>query len=95
MSAPMDERKSQLIDGLVLARSKVMEAAYAVPHERVNEVFLGDWSLKDILPHREGWDFTNMQAIQEILDGQQPKFFDYLTKTGTVTTKAWSRNISV
>jgi hypothetical protein len=80
MSVAMDERKSQLIDSLVLARSKVMEAACVVPRDRMDEVFLGVWSLKDLLAHLEGWDFTNLQAIQEILAGQPPKFFDYFDK---------------
>ena len=80
MPIPMDERKRQLIGGLVQARAKVIEALSAVPSGREDEVFLGTWSIKDLLAHLEGWDYTNLQAVQEILAGQPPTFFQYFDK---------------
>lgn len=80
MPVSMDERKNQLIGDLVLARAKVMDAVNAVPPLRADEVFLGVWSIKDLLAHLEGWDDTNLQAIREILAGQPPAFFQYFDK---------------
>ena len=76
----VEDRRRQLIDGLAAARSHVLEAARAVPPERVAEIFLGTWSLKDLLAHLEGWDYTNLEAIQEILAGRPPSFFQHYDK---------------
>ena len=40
-------------------------------------MFLGTWSVKDLLAHLVGWDYTNLQAVQEILAGQKPSFFQH------------------
>ena len=76
----VEERKRALIDGLAAARAHVLEAVRAVPPERGAEVFLGTWSILDLLAHLEGWDFTNLQAVQEILGGTPPSFFQYADK---------------
>lgn len=80
MPVPIVERKNQLINGLVLARARVLQAAQAVPARRADETFLGVWSLMDLLAHLVGWDFTNRQAVEEILSGQPPIFFQYFDK---------------
>jgi hypothetical protein len=80
MSTSLEEQKSQLIGGLVEARSKIMQAVRAVPLGRSDEVFLGVWSLRDLLAHLEGWDFTNLQAVEDILAGLPPAFFQYYDK---------------
>ena len=80
MPISMDERARQLIAGLVQARAEVIEAVRAVPPTRVDELFLGTWTIKDLLAHLEGWDFTNMQAVREILAGIPPDFFQYYDK---------------
>jgi hypothetical protein len=41
-------------------------------------VFLGDWSAQDLLAHLTGWDETNLQAIQEVLAGQLPTFYQHI-----------------
>lgn len=80
MPVRVEERKRQLIDGLVIARSKVMEAARAIPASQVEEKFLGVWSIKDLVAHLIGWDYTNLQAVKEIMDGQPLAFFQYFDK---------------
>ncbi len=74
------EKKRQLIDGLIAGRQSVLNAALALPVDRQDEIFLGEWSVKDLLAHLVGWDFTNIQAIREILDGQAPTFLQYFDK---------------
>jgi|GEM_PF-1693035 len=80
LTTKLDERKHQLIKGLVQARTKVLQAVWAVPPSRADEIFLGIWSLQDLLAHLEGWDYTNLQAVQEILAGKPPTFFQYADK---------------
>jgi hypothetical protein len=41
---------------------------------------MGEWSAKDLIAHLIGWDFTNLAAVQEILDGRYPGFFQYYDK---------------
>jgi hypothetical protein len=80
MPVRVEERKRQLIEGLVIARSKVMEAARAIPASQAEEQFLGVWSIKDLVAHLIGWDYTNLQAVKEIMNGQPPTFFQYFDK---------------
>jgi uncharacterized damage-inducible protein DinB len=68
-------RKDELIQGLVEARAQVIAAAVALPPEAWDEIFLGHWSIKDLLGHLVGWDHTNREAVQQILAGQRPDFW--------------------
>jgi hypothetical protein len=69
--------KDAIIGGLVKAREKILEAASLLSPAEQDEVFLGVWSVKDLLAHLVGWDYTNLTAVQEILAGQKPSFWDY------------------
>lgn len=70
-------QKDQIISGLVEARRKVLHAASLLSTVQQEEIFLGVWSVKDLLAHLAGWDYTNLQAVQEILAGQKPSFFEH------------------
>ena len=74
------ERKDEYIQDLVNARRAILDLVKTIPSERLDEPFLGIWSIKDLLAHLAGWDFTNLQAIQEIQAGQVPAFFHYYDK---------------
>ncbi len=76
----IEATKAQLISELASSRSEIIQAIMEVPPERVDEIYLGSWSLKDMLAHLVGWDHTNQQAIQEILNDQPPTFFQYSDK---------------
>ncbi len=67
--------KDKIIGGLVEARSKILEAASLLSPTERDEVFLGVWSVRDLLAHLVGWDYTNLNAVQEILAGQKPGFW--------------------
>lgn len=69
--------KDKLMRGLVRARAAIMEAARQIPPTDHDRVFLGSWSLKDLLAHLAGWDDTNREAVQEILAGQKPSFWEF------------------
>jgi len=75
MSAQPQVRKDRLLADLVAARRAVREAATAVPAERWDELFLGTWSIKDLLAHLAGWDYANLEAAQAILAGRRPAFW--------------------
>jgi hypothetical protein len=67
--------KDRIIRGLQVPRKKILDAARSLTLAQQDEVFLGEWSVKDLLAHLVGWDHTNREAVGEILAGQKPGFW--------------------
>jgi hypothetical protein len=67
--------KDEAISGLIEARGCILAAATLLPVEKRGQVFLGTWSVRDLLAHLVGWDFTNIEAGREILEGKLPSFY--------------------
>jgi hypothetical protein len=80
MRRTMEDKKQELVEGLITARRSVLEAVRPLPVGSLDQVFLGTWTIKDLLAHLVGWDETNVQAIQEIQAGQYPTFFQFYDK---------------
>jgi hypothetical protein len=70
-------KKEEIIAGLIGIRSQILDTASDLPPEKLDEVFLGTWSIKDLLAHLVGWDYTNMEAVQDIRAGQPPRVFQH------------------
>jgi len=75
MNARAQAKKEQVIAELIEARRSILDAAAVLPAEQQDEVFLGVWSVKDLLAHLVGWDLTNMAAASQVLAGQLPAFY--------------------
>ena len=75
--AAAEVSKRELIAGIVQVRRHIIETALQLPVEAQDEIFLGTWDLKDLLAHMKGWDEANRQAIEEILEGQLPSFYEH------------------
>jgi hypothetical protein len=43
-------------------------------------IYLGTWSVKEMLAHLAGWDQTNIRAADEILAGDLPSFYEFSEK---------------
>jgi hypothetical protein len=69
--------KEAIISGLVEARREVLNAARQLTAAQQEAVFLGEWSVKELLAHLAGWDDTNIQAVQEILTCHKPSFWQH------------------
>ncbi|MCE7982643.1 MAG: DinB family protein [Caldilinea sp. CFX5] len=69
-------RKQEIIAGLTEARQRILDALVDLPPNKQNEVFLGIWSIKDLLAHLVGWDFTNIEAATDIRAGRRPRVFE-------------------
>jgi hypothetical protein len=67
--------KDGLIAGLVQARQSILDQVRLLAPEQQDRVFLGEWTVKDLLAHLTGWDHTNREAVGEILAGQRPGFW--------------------
>jgi len=69
--------KDELLFGLKAVRESILAEVLALPVEAHDRVFLGTWSVMDLLAHLAGWDVTNLQAAKDILDGLLPEFYDH------------------
>jgi len=77
MSKKVQAKKEQIISELQKARSEILTEVTALSPKERSTVFLGVWSVKDILAHLVGWDFANMQAVHSVLEGKLPPFYEY------------------
>ena len=68
-------KKDEIISGLVEARRKILDAASSLLPAEQDEIFLGVWSVKDLLAHLVGWDLANIEAVEAILAGRLPAFY--------------------
>ncbi|HSF80887.1 MAG TPA: DinB family protein [Anaerolineales bacterium] len=70
-------RKEEILTGLSAVRQQILSAAAALPKEKHDEVFLGKWSIQDLLAHLVGWDYANIEAVKDIRAGKSPGVFQH------------------
>ena len=75
-----DEKKQLLLSGFVEGRQRILETASLIPLDKQEQSFLGTWSVKDLLAHLIGWDYSNLEAIQMVSEGRLPAFYEYIDK---------------
>ncbi|MGE5250515.1 MAG: ClbS/DfsB family four-helix bundle protein [Bacteroidota bacterium] len=71
------QKKAGIIAALIEARQALLTAASQLPASAQEQVFLGVWSANDVVAHLAGWDEANLAAVQEILDGRVPSFYEH------------------
>jgi hypothetical protein len=54
-----------------------VETAVTLSLAQQDEMFLGIWSVKDLIAHLIGWDYTNLAAVKDILVERQPAFWEF------------------
>jgi hypothetical protein len=74
------ERKSDMIDGLEDVRQRILALASEMDPAIRTEIYLGSWSVREMLAHLAGWDETNIQAADAILRGRLPGFYEFSDK---------------
>ena len=99
MSSTAQDKKDALTASLCEARKNILNAASALPAKQRDQVFLGSWSVKDLLAHLIGWDYTNIKAVKAILTNKIPVFFsrydkDWRTYNGRLVTQYKVNNFS-
>jgi len=70
-----EEKRAKLINQLIDVRGRILAKASKLSSDYEDEVFLGTWSIKDLLAHLAGWDVTNLEAARNILKGELPDFY--------------------
>jgi hypothetical protein len=70
-------RKDQTLSALTKARQKLLSAATEISEKEQDVIFLGTWSVRDLVAHLIGWDHTNIDAIKSVMQHQLPVFYKY------------------
>lgn len=70
-------RKEQILTGMIQARQNILPESAKLPDAQQDQVFLGIWSLKDLIAHLIGWDYTNLEAVKSVREGKVPSFYQY------------------
>ncbi len=70
-------KKDQTLSGLIEVRQAILAEVSKLSAAQQNQIFLGIWSIKDLLAHMIGWDETNLRAAKSVLKGQLPVFYKY------------------
>lgn len=75
MPSTAQENKEKVLLALQKVRSRILQAAASLTDHQRDEVFLGVWSIRDLLAHLVGWDVANIEGIEAILAGRLPAFY--------------------
>jgi hypothetical protein len=70
-------KKDELIADLIATRRKILDITSSFSPAEQNQVFLGIWSIKDLLAHLIGWLEANRKAVKAIRSGNLPEFYAY------------------
>lgn len=70
-------KKDELIADLIETRKKILDITASFSPAEHDQVFLGIWSIKDLLAHLIGWLETNRKAVKAIRAGKLPEFYAY------------------
>jgi hypothetical protein len=68
-------RKDQILSNLIGTRQNILAEVLELPKIEQDQVFLGIWSVKELLAHLIGWDETNLHAVKSVVEGQLPAFY--------------------
>jgi hypothetical protein len=70
-------RKEQVLSNLIEARQNILAEVSKLSESEQDQVFLGIWSIKDLVSHFIGWDKTNLDSVKSVLNGQIPGFYEH------------------
>ena len=72
--------RQELLSAVIETRTAVLQAASGLSPAAQDTVFLGVWSVKDLIAHLIGWDFANLAAAKDIQAGKLPEFYAHQDK---------------
>jgi len=76
MNTKAQAEKEWGISEMQRVRSELMAEVAALSRRERDTVFLGIWSVRDLLAHLAGWDYANLDAAKSILAGKSPAFYE-------------------
>ncbi len=75
MKLDHQSNKTALLKTLRESRAALLACARTWPPDQADTIFLGEWSLLDLLAHISGWDDANRAAITAVQAGRLPEFY--------------------
>ncbi len=69
-------KKDEILAALTAARQSLLDEVSRLSEADRDRVFLGTWSVKDLLAHVIGWDHTNLEAVRVVMASQLPPFYN-------------------
>ncbi len=70
-------KKDEILDALVETRQGILDVISKLTEAERERVFLGVWSVKDVLAHLIGWDYANLEAVRYVTASQLPPFYNH------------------
>jgi len=80
MSTNPKTSKQELLSAIIETRTAVLQAASGLSPTAQDAVFLGVWSVEDLIAHLIGWDYANLAAAEDIQAGKLPEFYAHYDK---------------
>lgn len=80
MASRAQARKADLLRESVEVRRSILEVASCLRPDQRDQVFVGTWSVADLLAHLAGWDLANMEAVRAIQEGRLPEFYEHIDR---------------
>jgi hypothetical protein len=77
MSVKAQIKKEQVIRELQETRQSLLAEIDVLSAKDRNVIFLGIWSVKDLLAHLAGWDYANLDAAKSVVAGRLPAFYEH------------------
>lgn len=75
MNTKAQAKKEWIIREMQRVRSELLTEVAALSRKERDTVFLGVWSVRDMLAHLAGWDYANLDAAKRIVKGRLPSFY--------------------
>ena len=72
--------RQELLSAVLETRAAFLQAASGLSPTAQDTVFLGIWSVADLIAHLIGWDFANLAAANAIQAGKLPEFYAHSNK---------------
>jgi hypothetical protein len=80
MNSKTKAKRDRTLSDLSDVRRAILDTVSRAPTSFQEQIFLGFWSIKDLLAHLIGWDYTNIEAAQALQAGKLPNFYTYIDK---------------
>ena len=77
MNTKAQAKKEWLIGEVQKVRTELLTEVAALSRKERDTVFLGIWTVRDMLAHLAGWDYANLDAAKNILAGKLPAFYEH------------------
>jgi len=77
MNTKAQTQKVQIINEMHRVRFELLNEIVALSRKERDTVFLGIWTVRDMLAHLAGWDYANLDAAKRIIKGRLPSFYEH------------------